>query len=152
MNPFRIIFSLIFLLTIVSCQSKKVINFTKYKNITQGDKQEINKYILEAEKMISKKENEIILMFQYNCFFEYVVTVNNIYKKDFPKDPDKIHYGQKIINYNKDLGKIKIKLSDGQNFSILQKKGYDYITICYNKKTEKIYIHYYDYPKILIEE
>lgn len=140
-------------LNLVSCQTtKEVVNTTKYESLTRENKLEVDEYILEAKKMVPKKENEIILMFQYNCFFGNTVTVNNTYSKDFPKDSNKVHYGQKIINYDKNLGKIKIRLSDGQSFSISQKKGYDYITICYNEKQETIYIHYYDYPKILIEE
>lgn len=148
------IFFIVFLfsLIIISCQTKEFINSTKYENLTSEKKKEIDEYISDAKKMISKKDNEIVLMFQYNCFFGNIVTINNTYTKDFPKDPTIIHYGQKIVNYNKDLGKIKIKLSNEKNFSISQKTGYDYITICYNEKSEIIYIHYYDYPKILIEE
>lgn len=150
-NKIFLILSLI-ALSFVSCQTKKVVNLTKYESLTLEKKQEVDEYLPDAKKIVIKKENEIALMFQYNCFFGKKITVNNIYTKDFPKSPDKIHYGQRIINYSKDLGKIKINLSDGKRFSIPQKLGYDYITICYNEKLETLYIHYYDFPKMLVEE
>jgi predicted RND superfamily exporter protein len=148
---FLVFFATILMLTFVSCQTKKVINSTKYENLISENKQEVDGYLADAKKMVPKKENEIVLLFQYNCFFGQKIKINNTYTKDFPKS-DKVHYGQSIVNFSKNLGKIKIKLSDGKSFSISQKKGYDYITICYNEKSEILYIHYYDYPKMLIEE
>jgi hypothetical protein len=142
---------IILMLSFVSCQTKKIINSTKYENLSSEKKQEVDGYLADAKKMVSKKDNEIVLLFQYNCFFGKKITINNTYTKDFPKS-DKVHYGQSIVNFSKNLGEIKIKLSDGKSFSISQKKGYDYITICYNEKSEILYIHYYDYPKMLIEE
>ena len=139
-------------LSFVSCQTKEVINLTKYESLTLESKQEVDEYLSDAKKIVIKKENEIALMFQYNCFFGKKITVNNIYTKDFPESPGKIHYGQRIVNFSKDLGKIKIKLSNRKEFSIPQKPGYDYITICYNEKSEILYIHYYDFPKMLVEE
>ncbi len=140
------------MLSFVSCQTKEVINSTKYENLTPEMKQEVDEYLIDAKKVVIKKENEIALMFQYNCFFGKKITVNNIYTKDFPKSPNKIHYGQRIVNFSKDLGKIKIKLSDGKSFSISQRLGYDYITICYNEDSKILYVHYYDFPKMLVEE
>ncbi|MDQ1804136.1 hypothetical protein RAH57_09060 [Chryseobacterium sp. CKR4-1] len=143
--------SILLALNFVSCQSKMVVDSTSYKNLDSEKKQDVDEYLTDAKKMIPKKETEIILMFQYNCFFQKKITINNRYTKEFPKT-DKIHYGQSTVNFSKKLGKIKIKLSNGKYFTILQKKGYDYITICYNEQYETIYIHYYDFPKILIEE
>lgn len=139
-------------LIFVSCQTKKVVNFTKYQNLALENKQEVDEYLTDAKKIVIKKENEIILMFQYNCFFGKEIMFNNIYTKNFPKSPDKIDYGQRIINFSKSLGKIKIKLSDGKTFSISPKLGYDYITICYNEELKTLYVHYYDFPKMLVEE
>ncbi|AZB11509.1 hypothetical protein EG344_23070 [Chryseobacterium sp. G0162] len=143
--------SALLMFSLVSCQTKDVINSTKYASLTLEKKREIDEYIADAKKMIPKKEDEIVLMFQYNCFFDKKIIINDIYTKEFPKS-NKIHYGQSIVNFSKNLGKIKIKLSDGVAFSIPQKKGYDYITICHNEKLQTIYIHYYDFPKILVEE
>lgn len=131
---------------------KRVINSTKYQDLTSENRKEVDEYLEDSKKIISKKDKEIALMFQYNCFFGKRITINDTYNKDFPKSSDKIHYGQGIVNYSKSLGKIKIKLSDGKRFSVFQKKGYDYITICYNEKSEILYIHYYDFPKMLVEE
>jgi len=149
---FLIFFLTVLILNLFSCQTKEVISLTKYQNLTSQNKQEINEYLEDAKKIVSKKDNEIALMFQYNCFFGKEITVNNIYNKDFPKIPGKADYGQRIVNYAKSLGKIKIKLSNGKRFLLSQKIGYDYITICYNEKSEVLYIHYYDFPKMLIEE
>ena len=148
---FLVFLATILMLTFVSCQTKKVINSTKYENLSSEKKQEVDGYLADAKKMVPKKDNEIVLLFQYNCFFGKNIVVNNTYTKNFPKS-DKVHYGQSIVNFSKNLGKIKIKLSDGKSFSIPQKKDYDYITICYNEKSEILYIHYYDFPKMLIEE
>ncbi|MEJ5103882.1 hypothetical protein [Chryseobacterium sp. MYb328] len=138
-------------LSFVSCQTKKVINYTRYEELTFEKKQEADDYLLDARKLMSNKESEIALMFQYNCFLDKSITVNNIYSKKFPKT-DNVHYGQSVVNFSKKLGKIKVKISDGNSFSISQKKGFDYITICYNKSSETIYIHYYNFPKLLVEE
>lgn len=140
------------MLNFVSCQTKKVINSTKYENLTPEKKLEIDEYLADAKKMVVKKENEIALLFQYSCFFGKKIIVNDTYIEDFPKSPDKIHYGQKIINYPKSFGEIRIKLSNKKPFSIPQEKGYDYITICYNEELDTLYIHYYNFPKMLIEE
>ena len=142
---------LVLLLNFVSCQTKKVINYTRYEELTLEKKQEIDEYLIDAKKLMSNKKDEIALMFQYNCFFDKSITVNNIYSKDFPRT-NKVHYGQSIVNFSKKLGKIKVKISDGNSFSISQKKGYDYVTICYNSLLQTIYIHYYNFPKLLIEE
>ena len=148
---FLIFFATILILSFVSCQTGKVINSTKYENLSLQKKQEVDGYLIDAKKMAPKNENEIVLLFQYNCFLGKTIIVNNIYTKDFPKS-DKVHYGQSIVNFSKNLGAIKIKLSGRKNFSIPQKKNYDYITICFNQKSEILYIHYYDFPKMLIEE
>jgi len=148
---YLVFFATILILSFVSCQTEKVINSTKYENLSLQKKQEVDGYLIDAKKMVLKNENEIVLLFQYNCFLGKKIIVNNTYAKDFPKS-DKVHYGQSIVNFSKNLGAIKIKLSDGKNFSIPQKKNYDYITICYNQKSEILYIHYNDFPKMLIEE
>ncbi|WP_419869387.1 hypothetical protein [Chryseobacterium sp. CT-SW4] len=146
-----IFFTTILMLSSVSCQSHMIINSTKYENLNLEKRQEVDGYLLDAKKMLSKKDDEIILMFQYNCFLGQKISINNTYTKDFPKT-NKIHYGQSIVNFPKKIGKIKINMSNGKSFSISQKKDYDYITICHNEKTGNIYIHYYDFPKILVEE
>ncbi|WP_345988308.1 hypothetical protein AAEU33_14510 [Chryseobacterium sp. Chry.R1] len=144
-------FVTIIIFSLASCQTKKIISSTKYEDLPLEKKNEIDEYITDAKKMISKKTDEIALMFQYNCFFNKKVNINNTYVKEFPK-ADKIHYGQSIVNFSKSLGKINIELSNGISFSISQKPGYDYITICHNEKSQTVYIHYYDFPKLLIEE
>ncbi|WP_160137570.1 hypothetical protein [Chryseobacterium sp. c4a] len=143
--------SILLTLSFVSCQSKRVVNSTLYENLNAEKKMEVDEYLSDAKDMIPKKESEIVLMFQYNCFFEEKMIINNFYTKEFPRT-NKIHYGQSIVNFSKNLGKINISLSSGKSFSILQKKGYDYITVCYNKQNETIYIHYYNFPKMLMEE
>ena len=147
----KLFFISILMLSFVSCQTNKIINSTKYENLNLEKKREVDEFLPDAKKLMTKKENEIALMFQYNCFFGKKITINDTYTKDFPES-GKIHYGQSIVNFSKSLGKIKINLSDGKKISIPQKKGYDYITICYNQETAIVYIHYYDFPKMLVEE
>lgn len=151
-NNKQLLFSIAIFINSISCETKKVINTTKYENLVVEKRQEVDEYLQDAKKSVIKKENEIALMFQYNCFFGKNIVINNIYTQDFPKSPNKIHYGQKIINYPKSFGKIKVELSNGKHFSIPQKKGYDYITICYNEEREILYTHYYNFPKMLVEE
>lgn len=146
--------SLFFLLSFlfVSCQIKIITNFNKYENLSLADKKEVNQYLEEAKKSISKKEDEIILMFQYNCFFDKVLDVNGKFTESFPQKENTIHYGQKFINFSKSIGNISITQSDGKRIVIPQKEGYDYISICYYNKGDKFFIHYYDFPKLLIVE
>lgn len=152
MRTNNLFFILSFLmLNFASCQTKKVINMTKYENLTLEKKLEVDEYIDDAKKLMTNNKNEVVLLFQYNCFFGKKIIVNNIYSKDFPRSKT-IHYGQGIVNFSKKLGKIRLKISDGKYFIIPQKKGYDFITICYNEGIDTIYIHYYDYPKMLIGE
>ncbi|MPS73189.1 MAG: hypothetical protein E2590_08575 [Chryseobacterium sp.] len=136
----------------VSCQTKVVTNFDKYENLSVDDKKEVNQYLEEAKKTISKRDDEIILLFQYNCFFNETLTINNKFVESFPKQANTIHYGQKQIRFPKNIGDIEITQSDGKKIVIPQKIGYDYITICYYKKEDKFFIHYYDFPKFLIVE
>ncbi|SHM65566.1 hypothetical protein [Chryseobacterium polytrichastri] len=75
--------------------------------------------------------------------------INGKYGLDFPKDPNEDHYGQKFKKVKKEEGPIKIKISDMQAFIIKQQKGFDYIGVCYNEKEDKLYIEYFDYPRIL---
>lgn len=116
------------------------------------DKKEVNQYLEEAKKSISKHNDEIILMFQYNCFFDETLTINNKFIESFPKQENIIHYGQKQIHFPKNMDNIKIIQSNGKKITIPQKEGYDYITVCYYKKEDKFFIHYYDFPKLSIVE
>ncbi|WP_336687735.1 hypothetical protein [Chryseobacterium bernardetii] len=136
----------------VSCQTRIVTNFDKYENLSVDDKKEVNQYLEEAKKSISKHNDEIILMFQYNCFFDETLTINNKFIESFPKQENIIHYGQKQIHFPKNMGNIKIIQSNGKKITIPQKEGYDYITVCYYKKEDKFFIHYYDFPKLSIVE
>lgn len=150
-NIVNLLLGVFILLNFISCQTKRVINTTSYANLTSDKKIEVDSYLLDAKKLVIKEENEIVLLFQYNCFLGQEITINDVYKKDFP-NVSKIHYGQTIMNFAKGLDKIKIKISNGKIFSIAQKMGYDYINLCYNEKLETFYIHYYDFPKMLVEE
>ncbi|MDC8104523.1 hypothetical protein MTQ00_08225 [Chryseobacterium sp. B21-037] len=141
-----------FILTLVSCQTKKVILYEKYENLDSEKKSEVDEYLTDAKKLIPKKESEIILMFQYNCFFDKSLKLNNGYETKFPKISNKNHYGQRFAAFEKKNGNIKISLSNGRKFLINQKDGYDYIGVCYNEKESKLYIEYFDYPHMLVLE
>ncbi|AZB32788.1 hypothetical protein [Chryseobacterium bernardetii] len=106
----------------VSCQTRIVTNFDKYENLSVDDKKEVNQYLEEAKKSISKHNDEIILMFQYNCFFDETLTINNKFIESFPKQENIIHYGQKQIHFPKNMGNIKIIQSDGKKLLFLKKK------------------------------
>ncbi|WP_412850844.1 hypothetical protein ACL0VS_02415 [Chryseobacterium sp. PMSZPI] len=147
-NLFLFLFSFLF----VSCQTKITTNFDKYENLALVDKKEVNQYLEEAKESISKKENEIILMFQYNCFFDKTLEINSKFIESFPKKENIVHYGQKFIHFPKNLGNIVITQSDGKKIVIPPKDGYDYIAICYYNKEDKFFIHYYDFPKLLVVE
>ncbi|WP_278378510.1 hypothetical protein [Chryseobacterium arthrosphaerae] len=136
----------------ISCQTKKIINFDKYETLSREDKKIVKQYIEETKNHISKKDEEIILMFQYNCFFNKTLNINNKLTESFPKKQDVVHYGQKFVHIPKNVGNITINQSDGKKITILQKKGYDYITVCYYEKEDTFFIHYYDFPKLLIVE
>lgn len=140
------------MLNLVSCQTQKIITFEKYENLESEKKAEVDEYFTDAKKLIPKKESEIILMFQYNCFFDKSLELNNGYKTKFPKIPNKNHYGQRFATFEKKFGNIKIKLSDGKKFSINQKDGYDYIGVCYYEKENKLYIEYFNFPHMLVLE
>ncbi|MBT2623213.1 hypothetical protein [Chryseobacterium sp. ISL-6] len=141
-----------FILALVSCQTKKIISYEKYENLNLEKKAEIDEYLTDAKKLISKKESEIVLMFQYNCFFDKSLKLNNGYETKFPKISNKNHYGQRFATFEKKFGDIKIKLSDGRKFFINQKDGYDYIGVCYYEKENKLYIEYFNYPHMLVLE
>ncbi len=149
----KIIFLASFLiLSFASCQTKKIISYEKYENLDLEKKAEVDEYLTDAKKLIPKKESEIILMFQYNCFFDKSLKLNNGYETRFPKILNKDHYGQRFAAFEKKIGKIKIKLSDGRKFLIDQKKEFDYIGVCYYEKEDKLYIEYFDYPHMLVLE
>lgn len=52
----------------ISCQTKIVTNFDKYENLSLDNKKVVNEYLEDAKKSLAKKDDETILMFQYNCF------------------------------------------------------------------------------------
>jgi hypothetical protein len=149
---FLVFLATILMLNFVSCQTQEIISYEKYEDLDLEKKTEVDEYLPDAKKLRPKKESEIILMFQYNCFFDKSLSLNNGYKTEFPKIPNKNHYGQRFVTFEKKFGKIKIKLSDGRKFLINQKKGYDYIGICYYGKENKLYIEYFNYPHMLILE
>jgi len=151
-KPFLIFFVTVLMLSFFSCQTKKIVSYEKYKNLDSSRKKEIDENVDDVLKHIGKKENEIILLFQYNCFLEKKIEINNGSKLEFPKVLNENHYGQKFNHFRKDIGKIKIELSDGKFFVIEQKKEFDYIGICYYEKEDKLYVEYFDYPRILITE
>lgn len=149
----KILFIASFLiLNLVSCQTKKIITYAKYENLDMEKKKEVNESLKDVSKHLAKKENEIVLLFQYNCFYNKKLEINDKYSLDFPKEPSNDHYGQKFKLVKKEEGPIKIKLLDGRKFLIDQKKGFDYIGICYYEKEDKLYIEYFDYPRILAIE
>ncbi|HCM34216.1 hypothetical protein [Chryseobacterium sp.] len=139
-------------LSFVSCQTKKIITYAKYENLDTKKKQEVDESLKDVLKHLAKKENEIALLFQYNCFYNKKLEINNKYSLDFPKDLNNDHYGQKFKLVKKEEESIKIKISDGREFLIKQKKGFDYIGICYYEKEDKLYVEYFDYPRILAIE
>jgi hypothetical protein len=124
----------------------------KYENLSLDDKKEVNQYLEKVKKSISKKDDEVILMLQYNCFFDKTLNVNNKFTESFPRKENTIHYGQKFIHISKNTGDIIIKQSDGKKVRIPQKSGYDYISVCYYNKEDRFFIHYYDFPKFLMVE
>ena len=136
----------------ISCQTKIVANFDKYENLSLDNKKVVNEYLEEAKKSLAKKDDEVILMFQYNCFFNKTLNINNKFTESFPKQENIIHYGQKSVLLSKKNGNIIITQSDGKKFVIPQKDGYDYINVCYYSKEDKFFIHYYDFPKLLMVE
>jgi len=140
------------LLNLVSCQTKKIITYAKYENLDIEKKKEVDVSLKDVLKHLAKKNNEIVLLFQYNCFYNKRLEINNKYSLDFPKDPNNDHYGQKFKLVKKEEGSIKIKVSNGKEFLIKQKKGFDYIGVCYYEKEDKLYIEYFDYPRILAIE
>lgn len=142
----------ILIVNLISCQAKKIISFEKYENLDSVRKKEVDGNLKDVLNHIEKKENEIVLLFQYNCFLNKKIQINNGSNLDFPVILNTEHYGQKFYHFKKDLGKIEIKLSDDNFFLIEQIKGYDYIGICYYEKENKLYVEYCDYPRILFEE
>lgn len=147
-----IFFITISMLSFFSCQTKKIVSYENYKNLDSLRKKEVDGNLNDVLKHLGKKENEIVLLFQYNCFLGEKIEINNGSKLDFPKVLNESHYGQKFSHFRKDIGNIKIELSNGKEFFIQQKKGFDYIGICYYEKEDKLYIEYFDYPRILITE
>lgn len=57
------------LLNLVSCQTKKIITYAKYENLDTEKKKEVDESLKDVLKHLAKKENEIVLLFQYNCFW-----------------------------------------------------------------------------------
>ncbi|WP_336960145.1 hypothetical protein [Chryseobacterium contaminans] len=140
------------LLHLVSCQTKKIITYGKYENLDIAKKKEVDENLKDVLAHLAKKENEIVLLFQYNCFYNKKLNINNKYSLDFPKDLNHDHSGQKFKLVKKEEGHIKIDVSDGKHFLIKQKKGFDYIGVCYYEKENKLYVEYFDYPRILVTE
>lgn len=145
-------FASFLILNLVSCQTKKIITYAKYENLDTEKKKEVDENLKDILKHLAKKENEIVLLFQYNCFYNKKLEINNKYSLDFPKNSNNDHSGQKFKLIKKEEGTIKIKVSDGKSFLINQKKGFDYIGVCYYEKEDKLYVEYFDYPRILTIE
>ncbi len=62
-------------------------------------------------------------MFQYNCFLGGEIEINNGRIVKFPEILNEIHYGQKFIHFKKNIGNIKMKLSNGREFLFNRKKA-----------------------------
>ncbi|MCA6069221.1 hypothetical protein JI747_018805 [Chryseobacterium sp. RG1] len=140
------------LLLMISCQTKKIISYDKYQTLSFEKKNEVNEYLKDAYKFLPKKEDEVLLMFQYNCFFGKKLTLNNGYSTEFPTSQNKISYGQRFTTFKKNIGNVEINLSNKKTFVIHLKTGFDYIGVCYNEKENKLYIEYFDFPHMLVEE
>jgi len=142
----KILLSLLMLFTI-SCSNVITLKKT-YNSLQKTEKQQVDSYLENANEIFDKKNNEVVLIFQYNCFSGKKIKINNKKEINFQKEGDKLYF-QQISKINKDEGGVNITMGK-EKVHIRFIKDYDYILVCYYEQEKKWNLIYHNYPKIIV--